>query len=37
MSGHGQYAGLGAVVIVVGLALVIWANHVRRNRTEQTS
>jgi protein-S-isoprenylcysteine O-methyltransferase Ste14 len=25
MSGHGGYAGLGAVLVVVGLALVLWA------------
>jgi protein-S-isoprenylcysteine O-methyltransferase Ste14 len=25
MSGHGGYAGLGAVLLVIGLALVIWA------------
>jgi len=25
MSGHGGYAGLGAVLLVVGLGLVIWA------------
>jgi hypothetical protein len=24
MSGHGQYALLGAVVIVIGLALILW-------------
>ena len=25
MSGHGGYAGLGAVLVVIGLALVLWA------------
>jgi protein-S-isoprenylcysteine O-methyltransferase Ste14 len=25
MSGHGGYAGLGAVLLVVGLGLVLWA------------
>jgi protein-S-isoprenylcysteine O-methyltransferase Ste14 len=25
MSGHGGYAGLGAALLVIGLALVIWA------------
>jgi protein-S-isoprenylcysteine O-methyltransferase Ste14 len=25
MSGHGGYAGLGAVLLVIGLGLVIWA------------
>ena len=25
MSGHGGYAGLGAVLVVVGLGLVLWA------------
>jgi protein-S-isoprenylcysteine O-methyltransferase Ste14 len=25
MSGHGGYAGLGAVLLVIGLGLVLWA------------
>jgi protein-S-isoprenylcysteine O-methyltransferase Ste14 len=25
MSGHGGYAGFGAVLLVIGLGLVIWA------------
>jgi protein-S-isoprenylcysteine O-methyltransferase Ste14 len=25
MSGHGGYAGLGAVLLVIGLGLVFWA------------
>ena len=25
MSGHGGYAGLGAVLLVIGVGLVIWA------------
>ena len=25
MSGHGGYAGLGAVLLVIGTALVVWA------------
>ena len=37
MSGHGQYAALGVVVIVIGLALLIWANHVRVSRGGSTS
>lgn len=30
MSGHGGYAGLGAVLVVVGLGLVLWAWRLRR-------
>ena len=30
MSGHSQYAVLGAVVAVVGIALLLWAYTVRR-------
>jgi protein-S-isoprenylcysteine O-methyltransferase Ste14 len=29
MSGHGGYAGLGAVLLVIGLGLVIWAWRLR--------
>ena len=36
MSGHGQYAALGAVVFVIGVALVVWAARLRRNRPDQT-
>ena len=36
MSGHGQYAVLGAVVFVIGVALVGWAARIRRNRPDQT-
>jgi protein-S-isoprenylcysteine O-methyltransferase Ste14 len=25
MSGHGGYAGLGAVLLVIGLGLILWA------------
>lgn len=25
MSGHGGYAGLGGVLVVIGLVLVVWA------------
>ena len=32
MSGHGQYAVLGVIVIVIGLAVLVWANRVRRSR-----
>jgi protein-S-isoprenylcysteine O-methyltransferase Ste14 len=33
MSGHGGYAGLGAVLFVAGLALLVWAwrAHARRH------
>jgi protein-S-isoprenylcysteine O-methyltransferase Ste14 len=37
MSGHGGYAVLGVIVIVVGFALVVWANHVRRTRMRPTT
>lgn len=37
MSGHGEYAVLGVVVIVIGLALLGWANHVRRSRMKRTA
>ena len=30
MSGHHQYAGLGVVVVVLGIALLAWAAAVRR-------
>ena len=33
MSGHGQFALLGVVVLIVGLALLIWAVVVRRRPT----
>jgi hypothetical protein len=33
MSGHGQFALLGVVVVIVGLALLVWAVLVRRRRT----
>jgi protein-S-isoprenylcysteine O-methyltransferase Ste14 len=29
MSGHGGYAGLGAVLLVIGLGLVVWAWRLR--------
>jgi hypothetical protein len=37
MSGHGQYALLGAVVIVIGLAMLVWAGRVRRGRAQKTT
>jgi hypothetical protein len=30
MSGHGGYAGLGAVLLVIGLGLILWAWRLRR-------
>ena len=30
MSGHGGYAGLGAVLLVIGVGLVLWAWRLRR-------
>jgi uncharacterized membrane protein YhiD involved in acid resistance len=35
MSGHGQYAVLGVVVIVAGLLALAWANRARRSRSGQ--
>jgi hypothetical protein len=32
MSGHGGYAVLGGVVIVIGLALLGWAWRIRRGQ-----
>jgi protein-S-isoprenylcysteine O-methyltransferase Ste14 len=32
MSGHGGYAGLGAVLLVIGLGLVIWAWRLRSRK-----
>jgi protein-S-isoprenylcysteine O-methyltransferase Ste14 len=32
MSGHGGYAGLGAVLLVIGVALVIWVWRLRGHR-----
>jgi hypothetical protein len=32
MSGHGGYAGLGGVLLVVGLGLLIWAWRIRVHR-----
>jgi hypothetical protein len=37
MSGHGQYALLGAFVIVIGLAMLVWAGRVRRGRAQKTT
>jgi len=33
MSGHGGYAGLGAVLVVIGLGLLIWPRRRRSGRT----
>ncbi|MGZ4387385.1 MAG: hypothetical protein ACXVZO_10685 [Gaiellaceae bacterium] len=32
MSGHGGYAGLGGVLLVIGFGLVIWAWRLRSDR-----
>jgi hypothetical protein len=37
MSGHSQYAALGAVVVVVGLALIGWALRIRSQGGRTTS
>jgi hypothetical protein len=34
MSGHGGYAGLGAVLLAFGLGLIVWA---RRRRSERSA
>ncbi len=34
MSGHGQYTVLGALVVLVGLALVVWAWRSRAGRRD---
>lgn len=31
MSGHGQWAILGAAAVVIGLALLVWAWRIRRS------
>jgi hypothetical protein len=33
MSGHAQFALLGAVAVIAGLALLAWAALIRRRRT----
>jgi asparagine N-glycosylation enzyme membrane subunit Stt3 len=33
MSGHSSFAVLGGVVVIVGLALLVWAAIIRRRRT----
>jgi hypothetical protein len=37
MSGHGQYAILGAIVFVIGAALVVWAGRIWRARGGQSN
>jgi protein-S-isoprenylcysteine O-methyltransferase Ste14 len=32
MSGHGGYAGLGGVLLAIGLGLIIWAWRLRSRR-----
>ncbi|GAA4594805.1 hypothetical protein GCM10023194_62720 [Planotetraspora phitsanulokensis] len=34
MSGHGQYAVLGAIVVLVGLAMLWWAWRIRGRRRD---
>ena len=36
MSGHGQWAVIGAVFVLVGLALLAWAWRVRRGLPKRT-
>jgi hypothetical protein len=35
MSGHGQYTLLGILVLLVGMALIVWAARIRRARIGQ--
>jgi predicted phage tail protein len=37
MSGHGQYTALGVIVILIGLASLLWADQVRRRRNRPAS
>jgi hypothetical protein len=32
MSGHGQYAVLGVIAVLIGLAFLVWSWHVRGRR-----
>ncbi len=32
MSGHGRYAALGVVTVLIGLALLVWAWRIRSGR-----
>jgi protein-S-isoprenylcysteine O-methyltransferase Ste14 len=36
MSGHGQFAILGVVAFIVGVALLVWADRVRRREGQIT-
>ncbi len=36
MSGHGQWAVIGGVLVVAGLALLAWAWRIRRSRVTPT-
>lgn len=36
MSGHGQYTLLGIVVLLVGLALIVWAARIRKAHTSSS-
>ena len=37
MTGHRQYAALGAVVLVIGLGLLFWAWKVRKSQAQGQS
>jgi predicted tellurium resistance membrane protein TerC len=37
MTGHSQYTALGIVVIIVGLAMMLWANRARRSHKRRAS
>lgn len=36
MSGHGQYTLLGIVVLVLGLALIVWAARIRKAQSSSS-
>jgi hypothetical protein len=37
MSGHGQYTLLGVVVLLVGLALIVWAARIRKAHSSSST
>ncbi len=37
MSGHGGYTALGAVVLVVGVAVLVWTERTRRSHQQEGS
>jgi hypothetical protein len=37
MSGHGQYTLLGIAVLLIGVALLVWAARIRKSRIGERS